>query len=106
MSQVNLGDLDTFTVGEGARVDVEDERIAVFRVGDDVYAIGDRCSHAEASLSEGEVFDREIECPRHGAEFDIRTGRPLSLPATKPVRTYPTEVLDGEVLLTINEASE
>jgi 3-phenylpropionate/trans-cinnamate dioxygenase ferredoxin subunit len=87
------------------RIDVGDDRIAVFRVGDEVYAIGDRCSHAEASLSEGEVFDTEVECPRHGAEFDLTSGKPLSLPATKPVPTYPTSIRDGEVVLTIEGPS-
>ena len=51
-----------------------DHRIAVFRVGSEVFAVGDRCSHAEASLAEGEVFDTEVECPRHGSAFDLRTG--------------------------------
>ena len=60
---------------------VGDHRIAMFRVGDDVYAIGDVCSHAEASLAEGEVFDGSVECPRHGSEFDLKTGFPTSLPA-------------------------
>ena len=71
--------------GRGVRVEVAGHRIAVFRVGDDVYAIGDRCSHAEASLAEGEVFDGAVECPRHGSEFDLTTGEPGSFPATKPV---------------------
>ena len=57
----------------------------MFRVGDVVYAIGDRCSHAEASLAEGEIFDGEVECPRHGSAFDLATGMPQTLPATRPV---------------------
>jgi 3-phenylpropionate/trans-cinnamate dioxygenase ferredoxin subunit len=77
------------------RVAIGDERIAVFRIGDEVFAVGDRCSHAEASLAEGEVFDYEVECPRHGSEFDLRTGKPLSLPATKPVPTYEVVVEEG-----------
>lgn len=105
MSEFVVGPLDSLVDGAGMRVDVGDERIAVFRVGDDVYAIGDRCSHAEASLSEGEVFDTEVECPRHGAEFDLTSGTPLSLPATKPVPTYATSIRDGEVVLTIEGPS-
>ena len=65
----------------------------------EVFAIGDRCSHAEASLAEGEVFDHEVECPRHGSEFDLRTGKALSLPATRPVPTYQVSVEDGVVYL-------
>jgi 3-phenylpropionate/trans-cinnamate dioxygenase ferredoxin subunit len=103
MSTVAIGTFDELVDGEGRRIDVDGSSIAVFRVGDDVHALADRCSHAEASLSEGEVFGDEVECPRHGASFDLVTGRALSLPATKPVRTYRTEVRDGEVFVEIGE---
>ena len=83
--------------GHGVRVDVGNERIAVFRDGDRLYALGDRCSHAEASLSEGDVFDGEIECPRHGATFDLATGEAKTLPATRPVPTYGVRARDGVV---------
>jgi 3-phenylpropionate/trans-cinnamate dioxygenase ferredoxin subunit len=76
-------------------------RIALFRVDDAVYAIGDRCSHAEASLSEGELFDDEVECPRHGAVFDVTSGEPLSLPATAPVPTYAVKVEEGDVYVEV-----
>lgn len=91
--------------GRGVRVEVGDERIALFRIGEAVHAIGDRCSHAEASLAEGEVFDGEIECPRHGSPFDLVTGKPGSLPATTAVPVYPTTVRDGVVYLTIEGTS-
>ena len=87
----------------GVRLTVGEHRIALFRIGDDVYAIGDRCSHAEASLAEGEVFDDAVECPRHGSEFDLQTGVPASLPATSPVPTYEVAVEDGTVYLTLEE---
>ncbi len=106
MTRVSVGTLDSLPDGAGKAVEVDDERIAVFRIGDSVYALADRCSHAEASLAEGEVFETEVECPRHGAGFDMTTGAPLALPATKPVATYPVEVVDGEVILTIREASD
>lgn len=83
--------------GHGIRFDIAGERIAVFRDGEHVYALGDRCSHAEASLSEGEVFDGEIECPRHGAVFDLATGAAKSLPATRPVPSYGVRIRDGVV---------
>ena len=93
--------------GRGVRLDVGDHRIALFRLGGDVCAIGDRCSHAEASLAEGEVVDGAVECPRHGSEFDLTTGRPSSFPATKPVPVYEVDVAGGDVYLTltIEEAS-
>jgi 3-phenylpropionate/trans-cinnamate dioxygenase ferredoxin subunit len=75
----------------------------MFRVGDEVYAVGDTCSHAEASLAEGEVFDMSVECPRHGSEFDLRTGAPSSLPATSPVPTYDVSIEDGTVYVTLED---
>lgn len=93
--KVEIGALETLPRDRGVRVAIGDERIALFRIGDEVFAVGDRCSHAEASLAEGEVFDYEVECPRHGSEFDLRTGKPLSLPATKPVPTYEVMIEDG-----------
>jgi 3-phenylpropionate/trans-cinnamate dioxygenase ferredoxin subunit len=91
--------------GRGVRVEVGDERIALFRIGNAVHAVGDRCSHAEASLAEGEVFDGVVECPRHGSPFDLLTGEPGSLPATTAVPVYPTAVRDGVVYLTIEGES-
>jgi 3-phenylpropionate/trans-cinnamate dioxygenase ferredoxin subunit len=95
--------LDELPDGRGIRVEIGEHRIAMFRIGDTVYAIGDRCSHAEASLSEGEVFDGEVECPRHGSAFDLATGAPQTLPATRPVPVYAVEVVDGDVYVTIDD---
>ena len=104
--EVRVAPIDDLPDGRGVRVDVAGHRIALFRVGDAVYAIGDRCSHAEASLAEGEVFGTEVECPRHGSAFDLRTGEPESLPATRPVPVYGTEVRDGDVYLRIDAPAE
>lgn len=93
--------LDELPPGQGRRFDLGEHRVALFRVGDRVYAIGDRCSHAEASLSEGEVFDTEVECPRHGSAFDLETGEALTLPATKPVPVYRVKVEGGRVYLEV-----
>jgi 3-phenylpropionate/trans-cinnamate dioxygenase ferredoxin subunit len=97
--KVAIGSVETLPRDRGVRVTIGEEVIAMFRVGDEIFAIGDRCSHAEASLAEGEVFDHEVECPRHGSEFDLATGEPLSLPATKPVPTYEVSVEEGTVYL-------
>lgn len=105
MSRVEIAPLADFPEGAGLRVEVGEHRIAVFKIGDDVYALADRCSHAEASLAEGEVFDTEVECPRHGAAFDLTTGDALTLPATSPVPTYAAEVDAGTVYLKIEEES-
>ena len=98
-----IGDVDSFVEG-GRRVDVAGHRLAVFRIGGEFYVIGDRCSHADASLAEGELFDYDVECPRHGSEFDVRTGRPASLPATRPVPTYGVRVEGGEVMVAVDPA--
>jgi 3-phenylpropionate/trans-cinnamate dioxygenase ferredoxin subunit len=77
--------------------------VAVVRIGDEFFAVGDTCSHEESSLSEGDVWpdECEIECPKHGATFDLRTGMPQTLPATEPVPVLAVEVVDGDVLVTV-----
>ncbi len=102
--KVEIGDLSTLPRDRGIRVTVGDERIAMFRIGNDVYAIGDVCSHAEASLAEGEVFGTDVECPRHGSEFDLTTGEPHSLPATVPVPTYEVIIEDNVVFLNMGDS--
>lgn len=91
--------LDELEPSTARRFDVGGHRICVVRIGDDVYAIGDRCSHADVSLSEGEVLadEYEIECWKHGSTFDLKTGEPQSLPATKPVPVYEARVVGGQV---------
>ncbi len=87
--------------GEARRFVVNRIEIAVANLGDGIFlAVDDICSHAESSLSEGEVdVDMEtIECPRHGSTFDLRTGQPKSLPATVPIPTFPVKV-DGDRVL-------
>ena len=98
--------LDELVAGEARRVEVDGHRIALVRIGDDVYAIGDRCSHEDYSLSDGEVFEeeRELECWRHGSTFSLETGEPQSLPAIKPVPVYEVKVgSDGSVEVEICE---
>ena len=67
-----------------------------------LHALGDTCSHAEISLSEGFVECGHIECWAHGATFDLATGRPLSLPATDPVPVFGVDVVDGDVLVSVD----
>ena len=84
---------------EGAlRVDVDGVDVAVVRSKGHVHAIDDTCSHAEVSLSEGDVSGGEVECWLHGSRFDLETGRPTCLPATRPIAVYPVRV-DGEDVL-------
>jgi 3-phenylpropionate/trans-cinnamate dioxygenase ferredoxin subunit len=77
------------------RIEKDGESICVARIGDEVFAIGDTCSHSDASLAEGDITDFKIECWLHGAEFDLRTGEALTPPATAPVQKYSVSV-DGD----------
>lgn len=90
--------------GTAKRFDVGEHRIALVRIGDDFYAVGDRCSHADFSLSEGEVWDddAEIECPKHGSTFDLHSGKPTCLPATGPVPVYQVRVEGDDVMVTLS----
>ena len=94
---IRLCGRDELSPGESRRFDVAGARVALVRIGDDYYAIGDRCSHEDFSLADGEVLSSEveIECAKHGSTFDLRTGQPCSLPATRPVPVYDVEI-DGD----------
>jgi nitrite reductase/ring-hydroxylating ferredoxin subunit len=96
---VTLCKVDELESGQARRFDVAGHRIALVRIGDEFHAVSDRCSHEDYSLAEGEVWveEREIECPRHGSTFDLRTGQPCSLPATHAVAVYEVEIADGTV---------
>jgi 3-phenylpropionate/trans-cinnamate dioxygenase ferredoxin component len=90
--------------GEMRLVEADGEKIGVFNCGGEILAIEDRCSHDDGPLAEGE-YDAEtctVECPRHGSLFDLRTGRPKTLPAYVPVRTFAGRVEDGEVKLEVD----
>ena len=101
--EMRVCSVDEVRPGTARRFDIGSHRIAVVRVEDDFYVIGDTCSHQAYSLSEGLVDEDDclIECPKHGSEFDLVTGAPRSLPATKPVPTYEVRVDGGDVLVTV-----
>jgi 3-phenylpropionate/trans-cinnamate dioxygenase ferredoxin subunit len=105
MAKVTLCALDELEPGAARRFDVGRHRLAVVRIGDDVYAIGDTCSHQNISLSEGEVDadERTVECWKHGSEFSLTTGDALTLPATRPVPVYDVRVDDGEIVVVLDD---
>jgi 3-phenylpropionate/trans-cinnamate dioxygenase ferredoxin subunit len=90
---------DDLAPNSARRFDIDGYRIALVRIGDDFYALGDECSHADYSLSEGEVWpdECEIECPKHGSTFLLTTGEPQTLPATRPVPVYVVQVEGDDV---------
>ena len=97
--------LDDLVDGAGRRFDVAGHRLAVVRLSDDVYVIGDQCTHQDFSLAEGEV-DADtchIECWKHGSEFSLTTGEPDVLPATRAVPVYEAQVRDGQVHVVLGD---
>ena len=94
---------DEMVSGTARRFELGQHRICLIRIGDDFYAIGDRCSHADFSLSEGELYpeEREIECWKHGSTFSIVDGKPQSLPATRPVPVYDIKREGDDVMVMI-----
>jgi 3-phenylpropionate/trans-cinnamate dioxygenase ferredoxin subunit len=95
---------DDLAPGTARRFDVGAGGICLVRIGDDFYAIGDRCSHANFSLSDGEVYpeEREIECWKHGSTFSLIDGKPQSLPATKAVPVYDVRVDGDDVFVVVH----
>jgi len=84
--------------GGATRVTLPDGTpVAVFRYDDRYFALADTCSHEESSLSEGIVEDDAVECPKHGALFNLETGKPMTLPATRPVASYVVRIEDDQI---------
>ncbi|RRS00755.1 non-heme iron oxygenase ferredoxin subunit [Glycomyces terrestris] len=93
--------LDDLPESEPVAADIHGTSILLVRKSDEVFALYDECSHAAVALSEGDVDDCSIECWLHGSMFDLRTGKPSGPPATTPVPTYPVELRDGDVYLSL-----
>ena len=100
---IDICSVDEFAPGERRLVEWEDLEIGVFNCAGMVYAIEDRCSHDDGPLVEGELDEQActIECPRHGSLFDLRTGKPRTLPAYVPVETYDVRIEDDTIKLEV-----
>lgn len=100
---IDVCPLSELPPGERRLVEWDDLEIGVFNCGGTVYAIEDRCSHDDGSLIDGELDEESctIECPRHGSRFDIRTGKPKTLPAYVPVDTFPVIIEDKTIKLEV-----
>ena len=99
MEYVVVGEVGDLESGQVMVVEIDDHRIAICNLDGSFYAIDDVCSHDGGPLDQGLLDGHEIECPRHGARFDVRTGKVSMMPAVVPVATYPVVVEDGEVLV-------
>ena len=96
---VKVGKYDEFEAGFPVYHDFEYETAVLFRVGDEILAIEDRCSHDDNPLGDGVLDGCQIVCPRHGARFDIRTGKALTMPAVEDVSAYQVKIEDGDVFI-------
>ncbi len=83
--------------GERLFLEIEGRPIVLFNIAGQVFAIGDVCTHDNGPLGDGEVEEHEVICPRHGARFDLRTGKANSLPAVEDIPAYPVRVVDGMI---------
>jgi 3-phenylpropionate/trans-cinnamate dioxygenase ferredoxin component len=94
---------DLPTVG-AVQVEIDDKQVAIVRdSAGNIHAIDDTCSHANVSLSEGDVEDGAIECWLHGSRFDLRTGEPTSPPAITPIAVYPVNINGGDVFVSVTK---
>ena len=85
-------------------VEIDGEFVCIAKSQGEVFALSDICSHADVNLSEGEVGKGTVECWLHGSRFDLRTGKPIGLPANRPVPTYPVKIDGDDVLVSLKES--
>lgn len=99
LEYVAVAGVDELPSGERIFLEVDNKAIVLLNIGGNLYAIGDVCTHDNGPLGEGELDGHAIICPRHGARFDVRTGKALSLPAVTPTPSYPVRIVDGMIEL-------
>ncbi|MDQ6767858.1 MAG: non-heme iron oxygenase ferredoxin subunit [Candidatus Eremiobacteraeota bacterium] len=102
VNTIEVASVDEISEGKVKVVDVNGLRIALCNYAGNIYAIDDVCTHDRGPLGQGELIGKEIECPRHGARFDVSTGNVTRLPAVRPVRTYPVHVNNGRVSVDVS----
>jgi 3-phenylpropionate/trans-cinnamate dioxygenase ferredoxin subunit len=100
---ITVGRQEEVPPGEVRIFETDDYRFAVCNVDGRLFAVEDLCTHDDGPLGEGELDGFYIECPRHGAQFDVRSGQVMSPPASSPIQTYPLRVMDGEIQIEIEE---
>jgi 3-phenylpropionate/trans-cinnamate dioxygenase ferredoxin subunit len=94
--------LDELPPGERTVIEINDVWVAIFNVDGKIYAIEDICTHDYGPLGEGTVHGLEVECPRHGARFDLETGQP-TFPAVKPVNRYAVKIVGQDILIDVDQ---
>ena len=99
-----VASVDEVQDGSTRLVEVDDRLVILSRIGDDYYCIDDICTHDGGTLSDGPHEGCEIACPRHGAKFDLRTGKALSMPATQDTASHQVKVENGSIMIRLNES--
>lgn len=94
---IAVGSVEELKDGERLFVEIDEKSIVIINLAGYYYAIADVCSHDDGPVGEGELEGFEIICPRHGARFDIRTGRVLALPAFVDIPAYPVRIVDNQI---------
>ena len=100
---IEVAQLNELEPGTRKLLDVDGRALALFNVDGTIYAIDDVCTHDGGPLADGRLDGHQIECPRHGARFDVRTGKPLCMPAFVPVATHPVKVEGDKVFIKIGD---
>ncbi len=98
---IRVATLHEIPPGSAKRVEAAGRKIAVANVGGAIYAVDDNCTHEDQSLAEGPLMGEILVCPRHGSRFHLPSGRVLSLPAVRPVATYPVKVEGDAILISL-----
>jgi 3-phenylpropionate/trans-cinnamate dioxygenase ferredoxin subunit len=98
---VDIAPVTELPPGERLFVEIEGKPVVIFNIAGQFFSIADVCSHDDGPVGEGDLEGYNIVCPRHGAEFDVRTGKVLSMPAVVDIPAYPVRVADGMIQLGI-----
>lgn len=96
--------ISEFPIGERLFIEIEGNPIVVFSLAGEFIATGDLCTHDGGAIGDGELVEDEIVCPRHGARFNLKTGKAMSLPAVEGIPVYPVRVIEGYVEVGIPSA--
>ena len=87
-------------------VEIQDRLVLLVKVDDQIYCIDDVCTHDGGSFDDGDLSDHAISCPRHGAQFDVRTGQPLTMPATEATAAHEVKIVDGKILVRLSDEDD
>ena len=94
---IPVAGVEDLPTGERLYIEIDGQQIVVFNLAGGLFAIADVCSHDDGPVGDGDLEGEEVICPRHGARFDIRTGKALALPAVADIPAYPVRVVDGQI---------